>query len=110
MASRHAMQSGPILVMLRSKTLIVASLATALVVASGLGYGLFYGSAADTSVSAVNFVGSDTCAACHRTQTDPWRGSQHILAMQHATDKSVLGDFNDASFDYYGVHSRFFRR
>src|SRR5262249_4220678 len=23
---------------------------------------------------------------------------------------SVLGDFNDASFDYYGVRSRFFRR
>ena len=30
--------------------------------------------------------------------------------MDHATDKSVLGDFNDASFDYYGVHSRFFRK
>ena len=30
--------------------------------------------------------------------------------MQHATEKSVLGDFSDATFDYYGVHSRFFRR
>ena len=30
--------------------------------------------------------------------------------MAHATEKTVLGDFNDASFDYYGVHSRFFRR
>jgi len=30
--------------------------------------------------------------------------------MQHATGKSVLGNFDDASFDYYGVHSRFFRR
>ena len=30
--------------------------------------------------------------------------------MQHATGKTVLGDFNDASFDYYGVHSRFFRK
>src|SRR5215468_10209507 len=29
--------------------------------------------------------------------------------MQHATDKSVLGDFSDASFDYYDVRSRFFR-
>ena len=26
------------------------------------------------------------------------------------TDKSVLGDFADASFDYYGVRSRFFRK
>jgi Flp pilus assembly protein TadD len=30
--------------------------------------------------------------------------------MAHATEQTVLGDFNDASFDHYGVHSRFFRR
>ena len=30
--------------------------------------------------------------------------------MDHATEKSVLGDFNDASFDYYGVKSRLFRK
>ena len=30
--------------------------------------------------------------------------------MDHATDKSVLGDFSDATFDYYGVKSRFFRK
>jgi predicted CXXCH cytochrome family protein len=30
--------------------------------------------------------------------------------MDHATDKSVRGDFDDAGFDYYGVHSRFFRK
>ena len=29
--------------------------------------------------------------------------------MAHATKDTVLGDFNDASFDYFGVHSRFFR-
>jgi predicted CXXCH cytochrome family protein len=30
--------------------------------------------------------------------------------MDHATDKSVLGNFNDAGFDYYGVYNRFFRQ
>ena len=30
--------------------------------------------------------------------------------MDHATDKSVLGDFADASFEHFGVKSRFFRR
>ena len=30
--------------------------------------------------------------------------------MDHATDKSVLGDFSNATFDYYGVKSRFFRK
>ncbi|MGB8637216.1 MAG: multiheme c-type cytochrome, partial [Pseudolabrys sp.] len=29
--------------------------------------------------------------------------------MDHATEKSVLGDFKDATFDHYGVRSRFFR-
>jgi predicted CXXCH cytochrome family protein len=30
--------------------------------------------------------------------------------MQHATDTTVLGNFNEAGFDYYGVHSRFFKK
>ena len=65
----------------------------------------FFGSAA----APLAFVGSDTCAQCHPAEAKLWRSSQHKLAMDHATDKSVLGDFNDASFDYYGVRSRFFR-
>jgi predicted CXXCH cytochrome family protein len=62
------------------------------------------------AVAAATFVGSETCAGCHRPEAEAWRASQHRLAMQHASDKTVLGDFNDASFDHYGVHSRFFRR
>jgi predicted CXXCH cytochrome family protein len=61
-------------------------------------------------VEAPRFVGSETCAGCHRQETALWRGSQHQRAMDHATNTSVLGDFNDAAFDYYGVRSRFFRR
>src|SRR3954468_20730705 len=49
------------------------------------------------------FVGSEACADCHHTEAELWRGSQHKLAMQHATEQTVLGDFNDARFDYYGV-------
>jgi Flp pilus assembly protein TadD len=56
------------------------------------------------------FVGSETCAGCHQAQAKLWQGSQHQLAMAHATDKSVLGDFSDATFDYFGVKSRFFRK
>ena len=90
--------------------MILASLATALIVASGVGYRHLHGAAAGTSVSAATFVGSETCTGCHQTEADLWHKSQHRLAMQHATENSVRGDFNDASFDYYGVHSRFFRR
>jgi predicted CXXCH cytochrome family protein len=30
--------------------------------------------------------------------------------MDHATDKTVLGDFSGTTFDYFGVRSRFFRK
>jgi predicted CXXCH cytochrome family protein len=56
------------------------------------------------------FVGSESCAGCHQAEARLWQGSQHQLAMAHATDKSVLGDFSDATFDYFGVRSRFFRK
>ena len=43
-------------------------------------------------------------------EAELWHDSQHKHAMDHATEKSVLGDFSDATFDYYGVRSRFFRK
>jgi tetratricopeptide (TPR) repeat protein len=56
------------------------------------------------------FAGSGSCAACHADQHARWRGSQHALAMQHATGKSVLGDFGGAKFRYNGIESSFTRR
>jgi predicted CXXCH cytochrome family protein len=82
----------------------VAAAAVTIVVAAGFGFHLRGGISPPAS-----FVGSETCAGCHQTETKLWNASQHKASMQHATDKTVLGNFNDASFDYYGVHSRFFR-
>jgi hypothetical protein len=65
---------------------------------------------AESNPAAATFVGSQTCAGCHRSEAESWRGSQHRHAMDHATEQSVLGDFSDASFDYHGVRSRFFRK
>lgn len=62
------------------------------------------------SPSVAAFVGSEACAGCHQVETALWKKSQHMHAMQHASAASVLGDFNNASFDYFGVRSRFFRR
>jgi len=56
------------------------------------------------------FVGSETCISCHQEEGRLWHASQHAHAMAHATADTVLGDFNDASFDYYGVTSRFFKK
>jgi hypothetical protein len=65
---------------------------------------------AESDTSAATFVGSETCAGCHQAEAKLWRSSQHKHAMDHATDKSVLGDFSDVTFDHYGVRSRFFRK
>jgi len=49
------------------------------------------------------YVGRAQCAPCHAEQAAHWKGSQHDLAMQEATESSVLGDFNDATFEQFGV-------
>ena len=92
---------------------IAALGAAAVVLSIGLAYQLLTRSrnyAPSERTAKATFVGSETCAGCHQAEAELWHGSQHKRAMDHATDKSVLGDFNDASFDYYGVHSRFFRK
>jgi predicted CXXCH cytochrome family protein len=96
---------------LSGRLIWVATVAAALfVVAAGFGFHLrnSRGVIAQDGAAAT-FVGSQTCAGCHQAEAKLWDASQHKVAMQHATDKTVLGDFNDASLDYYGVHSRFFR-
>jgi len=56
------------------------------------------------------YVGRAVCAQCHPEAERQWRGSHHDLAMQPATEASVAGDFKDATFQYAGVTSTFFRR
>jgi len=106
-ASRHdALLSGRAA---RTATLVAA----AIVLVLGAVFGFLNSgeppSTADAS-SAAAFVGSDACAGCHQAEAKLWNASQHKAAMQHATDKTVLGDFGDARFDYFGVSSRFFRK
>ena len=52
------------------------------------------------------FVGSNACAGCHESQAEAWRGSHHDLAMQVADQGSVLRDFSDATFEYFGTVTR----
>src|SRR5436190_24297773 len=56
------------------------------------------------------YVGVAACIACHAAEARAWRGSHHDLAMQLATDSTVLGDFHDADFVRDGVATRFFRK
>jgi tetratricopeptide (TPR) repeat protein len=57
-----------------------------------------------------SFTGAVTCIECHKKEYDLWKGSHHDLAMDIATDSTVLGDFNDFEFRHRGKVHRFFRR
>jgi tetratricopeptide (TPR) repeat protein len=56
------------------------------------------------------FTGAATCIECHKKEYDLWKGSHHDLAMDFATDSSVLGDFNDFKFSHRGKVHRMFRK
>jgi hypothetical protein len=56
------------------------------------------------------YVGGQVCAACHEDEYGSWTGSHHDLAMQEATEESVLGDFSTVNFEWFGVTSTFFKR
>lgn len=62
------------------------------------------------SPSPASYLGSQRCAACHQEEMRQWQGSHHDLAMQEPTEKSVLGDFENATFTWQGVSTTFFRR
>jgi predicted CXXCH cytochrome family protein len=97
-----------------SRKILIAGLAVVVVASFGslqlLNPTLRNGLGGGESAAGATFVGSGACTGCHQSEARLWQFSHHKLAMDHATDKSVLGDFNGASFDHYGVHSRFFRR
>jgi Tfp pilus assembly protein PilF len=59
---------------------------------------------------AAAFVGSAKCQSCHKPEYDKWRGSHHDRAMAEATADTVLGDFDNAEFEHFGVTSRFYRK
>jgi len=56
------------------------------------------------------FVGGQTCVSCHTEEATAWRESDHDLAMQVASDQTVLGDFDNISFVYNDVASIFFEQ
>jgi tetratricopeptide (TPR) repeat protein len=60
--------------------------------------------------ATANYVGRDSCIQCHQSQHHQFQGSHHDLAMDRATDATVLGDFNDAMLEHHGITSKLFRR
>ncbi len=64
---------------------------------------------ADPIDAQATFVGRGACIECHQNESDAFVGSHHDLAMDVATDETVLGDFNDATLEHDGITSRMFR-
>jgi Flp pilus assembly protein TadD len=65
---------------------------------------------ANRAGATATYVGAEKCKECHTKEYQDWTGSHHQLAMQVATPATVLGDFRNATFTYYGVTSRFFMK
>ena len=64
----------------------------------------------DTKSLEEKFVGGETCIECHAIEYELWKGSHHDLAMDYATDSTVLGNFNDVEFTSNGKTHRFYKK
>lgn len=60
--------------------------------------------------NASSYVGGEHCGTCHQKEYQMWQGSHHDRAMQPANDKTVLGNFDNASLTHFGVTSTFFKK
>jgi len=48
------------------------------------------------------------CVACHQAAVSSWQQSDHAKAMNIATNKTVLADFNNSITSHYSQKARFF--
>jgi tetratricopeptide (TPR) repeat protein len=60
--------------------------------------------------SAATFAGGTTCIECHQKEYRLWKGSDHDRAMAIASDSSVVGNFNNATFTVNGKTSKFYKK
>ena len=81
-----------------------------------LAAGMFCLAAPDASAQTAGdgpvprYLTSKACTACHEDMTAAWRQSHHALAWTLPDETTVLGDFDDASFEHKGVATAFSRR
>ncbi len=60
-------------------------------------------------LSKATYVGQQSCIKCHANESQKWINSHHDLAMQVASDETVLADFDNAQLTHDGITSRMFR-
>lgn len=99
------------------KPLLLKALAITLLVFSGMSaYYFLWRDAAhpvatnNTPAAEARFTGSDSCGRCHASQHQQWLQSDHAHAMEHANEKTVLGNFNNVTFTYFGRKTVFSKK
>ncbi len=55
------------------------------------------------------YMGTETCIGCHQQEHQDWNSSHHNQAMQHASETTVKGDFNNSTFSSDGNSALFFK-
>lgn len=60
-------------------------------------------------LSKATYVGQASCVKCHARESEKWTNSHHDLAMQLATDETVVANFDSAELKHHGITSRMFR-
>ena len=63
-----------------------------------------------TGLNAAEYVGAKQCKSCHQQEYTLWQGSHHDMAMKHADENSVLGNFNNVSLKLSSKTSRFYKK
>ena len=56
------------------------------------------------------FVGGKECISCHQREYELWKGSNHDNAMDIATDRTVLGNFDNVEVELFGKKHKFYKR
>jgi len=92
----------------RGRRVADTSLGATLLIALSIGL-TACGGETTAPIGRPEYVGASMCSECHEDQHTAWSGSHHDLAMQEVTEGTVLGDFDDATFDWHGVTSTFSR-
>jgi len=90
-----------------SKRLIFVLLIIAVVGAGGYLLADWY--SAKPLDTEARYIGRESCVQCHQKEAALFHGSDHDLAMGIATEASVLGDFNNATLEHFGIESRMYR-
>lgn len=58
----------------------------------------------------LTYANENTCISCHKNEVLEWQQSDHFHAMETATLKTVLGNFDNQTLDYQSQQARFYTK